>query len=129
MRLKLLSEKLLKSVSPGTKRLFYARPTSSCQLLQQLLQEVWMTKKGAKGLAKFLLGASYVFPIISRSRSRSDTFPNAPHPLSPNGTLVHPRVKLSIAGNHVIKREGKEKGCGKTYRTWSTFTFLPPPAI
>ena len=73
-----------------------------------------MTKKGAKGLAKFLLGASYVFPIISRSRSRSDTFPNAPHPLSPNGTLVHPRVKLSIAGNHVIKREGKEKGCGKT---------------
>ena len=36
--------------------------------------------KGAKGLAKFFLGASTVFPLISGSRSGSDTFPNDPPP-------------------------------------------------
>ena len=47
--------------------------------------------KGAKGLAKFFLGASNVFPLISRSSFGSDTFPNAPNsPPPPHHPIFGP---------------------------------------
>lgn len=88
-----------------------------------------MTMKGAKGLGKFFLSGP---PHLPLPPSGSDTFPNAPpplpHPLSPNGTLVHPRVSFSIAGYHVNKRKGKERGVGKPKgRGQLSPFFLHPP--
>ena len=60
--------------------------------------------KGAKGLAKFFLGASSIFPLISRSRSGSDTFPISERDTArAKGEPWHSRISC-------YQKEREEKG-------------------